>query len=234
MIGDKKLNERPGQRTRVVRKSHTQTAVDEIRRLILENELPAGSNHLESELSAKLGMSRTPIREATLILESQGLLTVTPRHGIRVRAISADDMLEIYQILTELEGISAEVAARSNLAENDLAVAEDAIRQMDDALARDDREAWARSDEIFHSELVRLGGNSRAAMITGMYNDQVRRIRALTLYLRPSPVQSNEDHRSVLAAIRAGNARSARSIHTRHRQRAAKLLIALLKKHHLV
>lgn len=211
--------------------SNTQIAVETIKRLILENELPAGSNHLESELAAKLGMSRTPIREATLILEAQGLLQVKPRHGVKILALSSDDMAEIYQILTALESLSAQLAAEQELAADDFAIAEQAIEQMDQALAVEDRESWALADETFHNELVRLGGNKRLAAMVDVYNDQVRRVRALTLYLRPKPLQSNDDHRCVLEAIQNRDPERARSLHEQHRVQSGVMLVELLKKY---
>lgn len=217
-------------------KSSTQVAIEIIKKLILENQLPAGSSHLESELAKRLGMSRTPIREATLILEAQGLLEVKPRRGVKILALSTDDMNEIYQILTELEGLSAELAAKKQLTDEDFATAEHAIANMDKALELDEREAWAIADEVFHNELIRLGGNSRIASIVEIYNDQVRRVRALTLYLRPSPTKSNDDHRNVLRAIRARDPEAARSLHTAHRVQAGKILTELLQKfgfHHV-
>ena len=215
------------------RLSNTQVAVQTLKQLILENMLPPGSNHLESELAEKLGMSRTPVREATLILEAQGLLEVRPRHGVKILSLSIEDMREIYQILTELEALSAELAAGRDIDSAEFAQAEDAIRDMDIALQSDNREEWARADETFHRELVRLGGNGRIATIVETYTDQVRRARSLTLYMRPSPTKSNEDHRRVLEAIRSGNGSEARTLHSAHRVQAGALLIEILEKHKL-
>ncbi len=199
--------------------------------MVLEGVLPAGSSHLESELASTLGMSRTPVREATLLLEAQGLLEVRPRHGVTVLPVSAHDMEEIYQILTELEGLAAELAARRKHPDPEFAAAEEAIVQMDKALKHNDREAWAVADEQFHNELIRLSGNLRIASIVQMYNDQVRRVRAVTLYMRPAPKKSNSDHRDVLTAIRSGHSKKARQIHTEHRVQAGKLLVGILQKH---
>ena len=213
--------------------SNTQMAIKTIKQLILENKLPAGSNHLETELAEKLGMSRTPIREATLILENQGLLEVRPRRGVKILTLSIDDMREIYQILTELEGLAAELAAKQDHDPAEFAIAEKAIRDMDATLVEDNREEWAQADEAFHGELVRLGGNRRIATIVDTYNNQVRRARALTLYMRPSPTKSNEDHRRVLEAIKRRQPEKARAIHTEHRIQAGELLISILNKHKL-
>ena len=213
--------------------SNTQRAVNELRRLIFTGELPAGSDHLESELADRLGMSRTPVREAALTLESQGLLELRARKGVRILSVSPEDMREIYDVLTELESLAAEQAAEKNYASVDLAGLEDAITDMEAALSINDLEAWADADDRFHSELVRLGGNSRITTIVSMLNDQVRRARTTTLYMRPLPSRSNEDHRGVFEAIRRGDAAAARRIHRAHRQQAKQMLIELLERHRL-
>jgi DNA-binding GntR family transcriptional regulator len=213
--------------------SNTQRAADEMRRLIFRGDLAAGSDHLETELAERFGMSRTPVREAALILEAQGLVAVRPRRGVRILPVSPDDMAEIYDVLTELESHAAGRAAAIGHSETELAGMARAIDDMDQALARQDRDAWAEADERFHTELVRLGGNRRIQSIVAMMSDQVRRARSMTLYLRPLPRQSNEDHRAVLAAIRKGAAYAAQSVHRAHRERAKEMLVALLRNHRL-
>ncbi len=214
-------------------KTITTQAMEQIRQLIFDGELAAGSDHLESELAGRLGMSRTPVREATLMLAQQGLLEVRPRKGVRIATLSLKDMEEIYAVLTELESLAAEEAAARNYSDEDLAILKLAIEAMEQALAREDREAWALADNTFHKELVRLGGNSRVETIVSMMANQVRRARAMTLYIRPLPVKSNEDHRAVYDAIRKGDAKTARERHRSHRQHAREVLIDLLKKHRL-
>ncbi len=212
-------------------KSITTQAVEQIRELIFDGELAAGSDHLESELALRLGMSRTPVREATLLLAQQGLLEVRPRKGVRINAISLKDMEEIYAVLTELESLAAEEAARMRYSEEELIPLANAIEAMETALSNGHRESWAMADDAFHTELVRLGGNSRVQNIVSMMSDQVRRSRSVTLHIRPLPLKSNEDHRAVFDAIRAGDAQTARDRHRAHRQHAREMLIGLLKKH---
>jgi DNA-binding GntR family transcriptional regulator len=87
-------------------------AYTEVRRRIIENEMPAGSVVLEQDLAQELGMSRTPVREAMIHLAKEGLVEVRPRHGFRVLPISAKDMVDIYEILTALESTAAATLAR--------------------------------------------------------------------------------------------------------------------------
>lgn len=208
-------------------------AYDALRAMIMRGDLGAGTDHLETELAARLGMSRTPLREAVLMLEAQGLLEVRPRKGVRILALSSADMRDIYDVLTELESLAAERAAQSGYSSADLHLLAQAIADMETALTAGDRDAWAEADDRFHVELVRLGGNSRVMMIVAMMVDQVRRARRLTLFMRPLPLKSNEDHRRVLEAIRDGQPDAARAIHRNHRVDAGRLLVELLDRHRL-
>lgn len=214
-------------------KSNTVVAIEQLRELIFSGALPAGSNHLETELALRLGMSRTPVREAALTLEAQGLVEVQARRGVRILPISIRDMEEIYDVLTALESMAAGQAAERLYEQPHLAALAQTLNDMETALGREDREAWAAADDRFHSELVRLGGNSRVIGIVALMADQVRRAKAVTLYLRPLPVQSNQDHRDVLQAIANGDAERAQRIHRNHRAAAKETLMQLLSQSRL-
>lgn len=213
--------------------NNSQRALMQLRQMIFAGELPAGSDHLESELAEHLDMSRTPVREAILMLEGQGLLEMRPRKGVRILPLSPDDMAEIYDVLTELESLAAENAASFGYTEDDLAGLAEAINDMDKAIAALDLDTWAEADDRFHKELVRLGGNSRVRAIVDRMSDQVRRARATTLTLRPLPTKSNEDHRKVYQAIKQGDAVTARETHRAHRRHAKHIIVEILRKHRL-
>lgn len=211
--------------------SNADRALSALRQMIFSGALMPGSDHLETELAERLGMSRTPVREAALMLQAQGLVEVRPRRGIRVLPVSAQDMADIYDILTELESLAAARAAEAAYSKPDLATLAETIRDMDAALAADDLRAWAEADDRFHRELVRLGGNARLSMIVSVMRDQVRRARVTTLFIRPKPSKSNTDHRTVYQAIAERNPARAHDAHHAHRRAARDMLVALLEKH---
>lgn len=211
------------------RASLTVQAYIGIKRLITENSFGPGEFVLEQELADRLGMSRTPVREAMIRLVQEGLIDVRPRHGMRVLPISAKDMAEIYEIITALETLAVENAAARRHPPETLAALEQTIVDMDDALARDDLLAWAEADEEFHRMIVEMGGNSRLSAAVGVYLDQVRRARTFTLRIRPKPVDSNADHAAVVKAIRWGDSATAGSVHRRHREKSCATLTAILE-----
>ena len=205
-----------------------------LKRLILAGELPPGSDHLESELGAMLGVSRTPVREAAVMLQARGLVEIRPRRGLRVVPLTVRDMEEIYQILSELEPLAAQLAAEASPSSEALGELAVCVAEMEAALERGDRAAWAEADDLFHRRLVALSGNARLAAIVGTSSDQVHRARLLTLRLRKPPHRSNADHRALLDAIRDSDGPRARAVHREHRARAKVLMIGLLEKHGLI
>ena len=140
-------------------------------------------------------------------------------------------MEEIYQILTELECLAAERVAERCDDPKMLEPLREASRRMEAALEADNREAWAKADEDFHSRLLDLSGSARLKSVIANFNDQVRRARALTLYIRPAPQKSNADHLALIDALEKGDAPLARRIHRDHRIAAKSLMISLLRKH---
>jgi DNA-binding GntR family transcriptional regulator len=198
--------------------------------MVLDNALQAGTQLLEQEAALRLGMSRTPVREAMQRLARDGMVEIRPRHGMRVLPISADDMAEIYELLYGLESTAAEIVAERGADRKGIEKLEDAVNAMDAALAREDLRAWAQADERFHLALVDLTGNRRLIEAVATYWDQAHRVRVATLGLRPRPTRSNDDHRALVAAIRARQPARAREIHAEHRKRSGIMLVELLRR----
>jgi len=200
---------------------------------ILDNEIPAGAQLLEQEVALRLGVSRTPVREAFMRLEREGLLEVVPRHGVRILPVSADDMREIYEVLTSLEPTAAELLAARKLNRRDLAPLIEACDAMEAALASDDRRAWAAADVRYHHALVESCGNHRLAVLIKTVWDQAHRARMTTLTMRPLPVQSTKEHRTILKAILAGDVEKAGAVYRAHRKRAGEELLRIIAHHQL-
>jgi len=197
--------------------------------MILNGELSPGAYVLHEELALRLGVSRTPVREAMIRLEQEHLIEIRPRHGMRVVPISIDDVREIYQLLTALEASAAESVAERGLDDKELKALAATVDEMDVALKRDDLDAWADADARFHALLVSYTGNRRLQEAVANVVEQSHRVRQLTLRLRPKPVNSNADHRAVVEAIRKRDARAAYRVHHKHRRQSGAMLIEILQ-----
>jgi DNA-binding GntR family transcriptional regulator len=208
-----------------------EAAYRQIRSRILDNAWLPGHHALEQALALELGMSRTPVREALIRLQNEGLVEVVPRHGMRVLPVSAADMKEIYEILTSLEAMAAELVALKRPAPAELAALEKASRDMEKALKKDDLDAWAEADERYHRQLIELCGNRRLAAVVYNYWDRAHRARMFTLRLRPKPVNSTHEHLAVVEAIRRGDSVAARELHRAHRERGSRELLEILSRY---
>ncbi len=204
-------------------------AYQQMRQRILENKWVPGFRALEQELAEQLQMSRTPVREALLRLQDEGLVDVIPRHGMRVLPVSAVDMGEIYQVLASLESLAAQLAAGTKPTEEDLAPLENACEAMSLALQAGDLDAWARADDQFHTQLVLLSGNRILTDTVMRFRDRAHRARLFTLRLRPLPEGSTREHRRLLDAIAAGDADLALKLHREHRDNSRQQLLQILE-----
>lgn len=210
------------------RPSNAERAYRSLKNLILGNELPAGSQLLEQEAAERLGMSRTPVREAMVRLKEDGMVEIRPRHGMRVLPVSSADMREIYEVLTALESTAAGMVAQRGASPAELASLRAVVTDMEEALGRDDLDAWAAADKRFHWLLVTLAGNERLQQTVSQLGEQAHRARVLTLRLRPKPTNSIRDHARLVAAIARRDAEGARKIHHDHRTKAGEMLVDLL------
>lgn len=215
------------------KRSFAEDAYRRLKAQILDNELPPGHRALEAELAETLGMSRTPVREALLRLQSEGLVRVEPRRGMVVLSISPAEMTEIYDVLTALETMAAETLAKLMPDPDRMRPLWQAVEEMEVALAADDLDAWADADEQFHRSLVEACGNGRLASAALTFRDQIRRTRHLTLRLRARPLRSNEAHRTLLRVIESGDAEAAFAVHRAQRQRAGRELLEILQRFRL-
>ena len=125
------------------RPTRVSDAYDRLREEIRTNRMPPGFQAPEPEIALRLGMSRTPVREALIRLQSEELVELIPRRGVRVLFIHPSDMREIYEILSALEPEAAAALAARKPSREELGPLEDAMKDMELALARDDLDAWA-------------------------------------------------------------------------------------------
>lgn len=208
-------------------------AYTQIRQRILDVVWMPGYQALEQDVALALGMSRTPVREAMIRLQREGLVDVVPRHGMRVLPVSPTDMREIYQVLTALECMATELLAARKPSSEDLIPLVAATTAMDEALKVDDLDSWAVADERFHALLVELSGNRQLKATVLNYWDRAHRARMFTLRLRPKPVNSTKEHLQMVECLRAGDIEGAAQVTRTHRERANRELVAIFERYKL-
>ena len=201
-----------------------------LKELILNNQMKAGTYYLERELAENLDISRTPLKEALVKLANEGLITIQPRHGVRIQPISADDLEDIYQIMSALESEAVKTVAATTLSEEQQQLLIAANNQVKQALLANDLETWAEMDKIFHGLILKFCGNERLEQTVDLFWSQAHRASLFTLNLRDEPLNKNDHHDVLLETLFAHQAEQAVVIHQKHRRKAQQLIVGLLRK----
>jgi DNA-binding GntR family transcriptional regulator len=192
--------------------SLAEKAYHEIKQMILENRVHGGEYLFEDDLAKAVGMSRTPLREALVQLQNEGLVAIVPRRGIQVVPLTVADIREVHDLLQWLESQAAyALAARADRGEPVKALGK-LVDQMKRALTAGDIDGWAKANDQFHVTLIASAGNGRLERICEILLDQSQRVRAFTLRLRKPPTRTTESHARMLKAIAAGDGEEAVAI----------------------
>jgi DNA-binding GntR family transcriptional regulator len=186
--------------------------------MILENRVQGGEYLLEEDLAHAMGMSRTPVREACVQLQTEGLIAIVPRRGVRIVPLTVADMREVYSLLEWLESQAAWTLALR--ADRHVFVQElrELNGRMEKALAAGRLEAWAKANDGFHVRLIASAGNGRLSRICENLLDQSQRVRSFTLRLRKPPTHITRFHERMLKAIERGDANDAIDIQRKNKQ----------------
>jgi DNA-binding GntR family transcriptional regulator len=192
-----------------------QRAHEHLRDEIISGRLTPGTELQEVTLAASLGVSRGPIREALGRLAAEGLVTVRPRRGAVVRALSTEEFLEAYQVREALEVMAVRLAVPKLTAED---VAE--LQRLIDAMAahadQEDVEAFFEANSAFHRTFFEIAGNGMLADLHKQVGDQIDRHRLRSLELRGNVRRSIAEHRAILRAIRTGDVERAVHLVSEH------------------
>jgi DNA-binding GntR family transcriptional regulator len=210
--------------------SLTDKAYNWIKNEIMENRMSPGFQAFESDLADILDMSRTPVREALMRLQNEGLIKVLPRRGMRVLPLRLSDLREIYEVLNAIECEAVSIIAKRKPTRDDLAPLNEAVLDMEKALAADNLDSWATANTRFHQSLLRLCKNKRLMNIGLTYMVQEQRSTRVTLLLRDKPVQSTQEHRDHVNVMLEGDPVKARNVYRQHRERAIEELSELMQR----
>jgi DNA-binding GntR family transcriptional regulator len=181
----------------------------EIERMILSGELPAGERVNEAQLAARLGVSRGPVREAVRGLERQGLVVTVPNQGSHVRKVSADEALELYDLRALLTGEACRRLAERPDAVR-LAPLRSLVERMEEAWRADDASGYYTLNLEFHEALMALGASARGQRIYADLGNELHLFRRRALIAPENMRESNAEHAAILDAILTGRPDAAR------------------------
>lgn len=190
-----------------------------LRSAILRGQLKPGQRLIEEKTAADFKTSRTPVREAFLRLEQEGLIDRRPRGGFTVGRIDAGDIDEIMDLRGLLEAHAAALAARKGDPEV-IGRLTDLLDQYQAAVDRDDVTRMVELNTMFHDALYRASGSPRLLAVIAELRDHFYRLRQEILVMDGLPEQSHQDHLDMLSAIRAGDVDRTEKLVREHINRA--------------
>jgi DNA-binding GntR family transcriptional regulator len=199
-----------------------------LREAILHGVLPAGQPLGEIQLADVFGRSRTPVREAILKLESEGLAERFPRRGLVVAHITREEVLEVYAVREMLDGLSARLAALGILpTELDRLVwLNDRLRT---AAERGDAKAMTELNIEFHAAICQVSRNSLLQEFMRRIHEWVRRFEDTTMSFPGRGLEAVAEHETLIEAIRARDPEAAERIARDHMHRARQIRISMIQ-----
>jgi DNA-binding GntR family transcriptional regulator len=200
-------------------------ATELIRQAIVDGRLPPGRRLKEEELARELGISRTPVREALLMLSAEGLVDVAPNRGAAVRSHSMEDLDDLYQLRAVLEGYSTRRAA-TRLSDEEIHGLRESCERFD-ALLRDggDMGELVKENLVFHQTILDGSGSGR---LTAMVRQVIELPLVYRSYVWYSPEQqriSGHYHAQITRALEARDAERAELVMKEHIFEARDLLL---------
>ncbi len=186
-----------------------------IRENILSGKYATNEELKEKSIGEELGVSRTPVREALRQLELEGLVTIIPNKGAYVVGISQKDIHDIYEIRSRLEGLCARWAA-DQITKEQLDELEENIYLSDFHSSKGNSEQVVELDNKFHEILYNASGSKELRHVLLDFHHYVQRVRKITLAVTDRAVQSNEEHRKIVEALKKHDADQAEKLANEH------------------
>lgn len=181
---------------------------EQLRQRIFSRDLAPGSWIDELKIAEAYGISRTPLREALKVLAAEGLVTMKVRRGAYVTEVSEKDLADVYHLLNLLESDAAGVAAQTATAAQ-LEELAGLHGQLEQAAATGQRDRFFRINEAFHMRLLEIADNRwRSQMVADLR--KVMKLNRHNSLLKSGRVdESLQEHRVVMAALQARDAKAA-------------------------
>lgn len=190
-------------------------AYDRIKEAILTFQFLPNQALVEGELASQLGISKTPVRDALMRLEKEGLVTRVPYKGTYVSDINNQDMANIFTIRIVLEGLAIQLAT-DLLTEEDFQAMQNLVHQHEEALKNREVAKVSRINSDFHNTIINRCSNTRLQQMLHNLDDHLKRYRLLSISQGMRMDKSVPEHQAILDALRARDPKGAEEAMRNH------------------
>lgn len=203
-----------------------------IREAIIGGELKPGERLMEVQLAEKMGVSRTPVREAIRKLELEGLVEMIPRKGAHVAEVSVKDIMDVLEVRASLDGLATALAAE-RMKEEELRELKHIYTQFANYVEKESLQGTVKKDVEFHDIIYRAAKNEKLMQINNNLREQVQRFRVIYLKGYSSPKNIIKEHEEIINAISSRDPEMARRVAQEHIKRQEEAIIKAYKKHNV-
>lgn len=199
-----------------------------LRQAILTGELKPGERLMEIHLANRLGVSRTPIREAIRKLELEGLVTMMPRRGAEVAQITEKSMNDVLEVRRAMDALCAELACE-RITEEELERLAEACEEFEKATATGDVKLIAQTDVTLHDIIMQATGNKRLVQLINNLSEQMYRYRFEYIKDFSQHERLVEEHRDIYESLLHRDKEKASQAAKTHIDNQRKAIIAQIR-----
>lgn len=203
-----------------------------LRNAIITGELQPGERLMETQLGEKLGVSRTPIREAIRKLELEGLVIMVPRKGAQVTQFTEKDIQDVLEVRAALEALAARIACK-RMDDRDFLKLQLAIAEYSYAAKNRDLEAMIEKDVEFHDIIINATQNDKLIQIFNNLKEQVNRYRITYLKNTEDSETVEAEHLEILAALKNKQEDMASNLASKHIRTQCETMTDFIKHRHI-
>lgn len=200
-----------------------------LREAIIVGELKPGERLMEVQLAEKMGVSRTPVREAIRKLELEGLVDMVPRKGAHVASLSVKDIMDVLEVRASLDGLATALSA-SRITEEELKDLKHVYTQFVNYAEKENLQGAIKKDVEFHEIIYRSSRNEKLIQIVNNLREQVHRFRVIYLKDYSSSKELIKEHADIYEAILSRDAELAEKVASRHIRNQEEAILKALKK----
>jgi DNA-binding GntR family transcriptional regulator len=188
---------------------------------------------MEVHLAEKMGVSRTPVREAIRKLELEGLVNMIPRKGAHVADLSTKDIMDVLEVRASLDALATGLAAE-RIHEDKLKELDNVQTQFANYVERDNLQGSIKKDVEFHDIIYRSSRNDKLIQIANNLREQVQRFRVIYLKDFSSSKELIKEHMDIYDAIRGRLPETAQKVAQRHIKNQEDTIIRAIRKNDML
>lgn len=194
---------------------------------ITQGQLGPGQQLRETVLASKLGVSRTPVREAMQLLVNEGLAEVTPT-GTRVAELTVKEVEDLFLTAEVLNGLACRLAViRGD--DRALESLDQELAQVEEAALGDDLSRWTIAHNRLHEHILQMAENRSLSRSLGRLSAQMARVRHLDVHQPRRLAESTREHRRIVEAIKARDPEAAEQTSRAHSRESEAIVVGLLR-----